>query len=55
MKIVVNDIAASEGGALAVLHDFINDIRINGREHEWIFLLGDKGIDNRVSENLYCK
>ncbi|MDT2971956.1 glycosyltransferase [Enterococcus casseliflavus] len=44
MKIVVNDIAASEGGALAVLHDFINDIRINGREHEWIFLLGDKKI-----------
>lgn len=45
MKIVVNDIAASEGGALAVLHDFIDDVRINGNDHEWFFLLGDKNIE----------
>ena len=41
MRIVVNDIAASKGGALTVLRDFYNCVRENDTENEWIFLLGD--------------
>lgn len=41
MRIVVNDIAASKGGALTVLKDFYNCVRENDRDNEWIFLLGD--------------
>ncbi len=41
MRIVVNDIAASTGGALTVLKEFYNCVRENDRENEWIFLLGD--------------
>ena len=42
MRIVVNDIAASTGGALTVLKDFYNCIKENDQENEWIFLLGDR-------------
>lgn len=42
MRIIVNDIAASKGGALTVLKDFYNCVRENDTENEWIFLLGDK-------------
>lgn len=42
MKIVVNDIAASKGGALTILKDFYNCVRENDTENEWIFLLGDR-------------
>lgn len=42
MRIVVNDIAASKGGALTVLKDFYNCVRENDTENEWIFLLGDR-------------
>ena len=41
MRIVVNDIAASTGGALTVLKEFYNCVKENDRENEWIFLLGD--------------
>ncbi len=41
MRIVVNDIAASKGGALTVLKDFYNCVRENDTENEWIFLLGN--------------
>ena len=41
MRIVVNDIAASTGGALTVLTEFYNCVKQNDRENEWIFLLGD--------------
>lgn len=41
MRIVVNDIAASEGGAMTVLKDFYGYIRENATEHEWIFLLSE--------------
>lgn len=40
MRIVVNDIAASKGGALTVLKDFYSCVRENDTENEWIFLLG---------------
>ncbi len=42
MRIVVNDIAASTGGALTVLKAFYNCIREHDHENEWIFLLGDR-------------
>lgn len=41
MRIVVNDIAASKGGALTVLKDFYHCVRENDTENEWVFLLGD--------------
>lgn len=41
MRIVVNDIAASTGGALTVLKEFYNCVAEHDRENEWIFLLGD--------------
>jgi len=40
MRIVVNDIAASSGGALTVLESFYRYVRDSGGDHEWIFLLG---------------
>ncbi|MCF1619990.1 glycosyltransferase [Tetragenococcus koreensis] len=41
MKIVVNDIAASEGGALTVLQEFYEEIRSSNDSNEWVFLLND--------------
>jgi len=40
MRIVVNDIAASEGGALTILESLSNYIRSCDHVNEWIFLLG---------------
>lgn len=42
MRIVVNDIAASTGGAMVVLRDFYHCVCENDTENEWIFLLADK-------------
>lgn len=40
MRIVVNDIAASAGGALTVLESFFRYVRESDTENEWVFLLG---------------
>ena len=40
MRILVNDIAASKTGALAILLDFYEYVKEKGGEHEWIFLTG---------------
>lgn len=45
MRIVVNDIAASSGGALTVLKEFYKCIRENDTGNEWIFLLCDNWIE----------
>lgn len=45
MKIVLNDIAASSGGALSILRDFYNYIKLNDTGNEWIFLLSDDYIE----------
>lgn len=45
MRIVVNDIAASTGGAMTVLRDFYRCVCEHDTENEWIFLLGDKYFD----------
>ncbi len=42
MRIVVNDIAASTGGAMSVLRDFYTCVCENDYENEWIFLLNDR-------------
>ena len=50
MRIVVNDIAASVGGALSILKDFYNNIKENDKENEWIFLLSSRHIEE--TENI---
>lgn len=45
MRIIVNDIAASCGGALTVLRDFYNTVRTLNDRNEWIFLLGSDLIE----------
>ena len=42
MRIVVNDIAASTGGAMTVLRDFYAAVCAGDKENEWIFLLNDR-------------
>ena len=42
MRIVVNNIAASTGGAMTVLRDFYRCVCENDTENEWIFLLNDR-------------
>lgn len=44
MRIVVNDIAASEGGAMSVLKNFYQEIVEKDDKNEWIFLLGSSYI-----------
>lgn len=45
MRIVVNDIAASSGGALSILKDFYEYVKQNDCTNEWIFLIGGKYIE----------
>lgn len=47
MKIVVDDIAASKTGALSVLRDFYNYIVENDKDNTWIFVLGDRLLEER--------
>lgn len=53
MRIVVNDIAASEGGAMTVLKDFYTDIVKNHVDIEWIFLLGDNYLQETKNIKVY--
>lgn len=53
MKIVVNDIAASAGGARTVLESFYDYVREFDEENEWVFLLGDNLLEN--SERIQTK
>lgn len=39
MKIVVVNFAASEGGALSVLNEFVDNIKKSQTKHDWYFLL----------------
>lgn len=49
MRIVVNDIAATSGGGLAVLESFYRFVREQGGEHEWVFLLGSDLLDEAAN------
>lgn len=48
MRVLVNNIAASYGGAMSVLKDFYNFISIDPecRKHQWIILLSDQYLDS---------
>lgn len=50
LRIIVNDIAASSGGALSVLNDFYDSIIENDDKNEWIFLLS--GSHFRETKNI---
>ena len=50
MRIVVNDIAASSGGAKTVLNDFYQYLVKSNDSNEWFFLLGD--IDIKETEKI---
>lgn len=45
MKIVVNDIAASIGGALSILEDFYDYVKENDFDNQWVFLLSEKLVE----------
>lgn len=45
MKIVVNDIAASKGGAITILKQFYNYVLENDKTNDYVFLLSDKYLD----------
>lgn len=49
MRILVNDIAASAGGARSILESFYAYVRKCGGDHEWIFLLGSDLLDESVN------
>lgn len=53
MRIVVNDIAASKGGAITVLKAFYRCVKKYGGNHEWIFLLGNKYIEETENIQVY--
>ena len=42
MRIVVNDIAASMGGAMSILRDFYACVAESDKENQWVFLLNDQ-------------
>lgn len=46
MRIVVNDIAATSGGALSILRSFYEYLAKNDCDNEWIFLLSDHYIED---------
>jgi glycosyltransferase involved in cell wall biosynthesis len=50
MRIVVNDIAASTGGAMTILEDFYSYIKENDTGIDWVLLLGDNYFNE--SENI---
>lgn len=54
MRIVVNDIAASEGGALSVLRDFYDEIIDKNDDNEWVFLLGDQYLEKKENIKIEC-
>jgi glycosyltransferase involved in cell wall biosynthesis len=49
MKIVVNDIAASTGGAMTILKDFYKYLIDSNDSNEWVFLLGDYYLEETQS------
>jgi len=50
MNIMVFDVPASTVGALSILNDFYNDLKIRqGNEHNWIFVLSKPNIEETES------
>lgn len=46
MRILVNAMAASTGGALSILKDFYNCVKVNDKENEWVFLVSENHIQS---------
>lgn len=53
MRIVVNDIAASTGGARTVLESFYNYVREFDKDNKWVFLLGSDLVNE--TERIHTK
>lgn len=51
MRILVNDIAASSGGAKSILLEFYRFLVESGDKNEWIFLLGEQLVEE--TENIH--
>ena len=51
MRIVVNDFAASVGGAISILVSFYNYLISSGDRNEWFFLLSEKYVEE--TENIH--
>lgn len=54
MRIVVNDIAASCGGAMTILKQFYDYVKHNDTKNEWVFLLGDKYLEETDRIKIRC-
>lgn len=54
MRIVVNDIAASRGGAMTILKQFYNYVREHDTENDWVFLLGDEYLEETPNIEIKC-
>ena len=48
MKIIVNDLAASAGGAMTVLKSFYRYVRENDKANEYIFLLSNHYLEKQI-------
>ena len=53
MRILVNDIAASKGGALTILNQ-VYSYAIQHPDDEWIFMLGSNYLDERSNVHIVC-
>lgn len=54
MRIVVDDVAAQQGGALSILQDFDSYIKDIDHTNEWIYLLSGKYIEERDNVKVLC-
>lgn len=54
MRIIINDIAASTGGAMSILKQFYQFIKENDKHNEWIFLLGNKYLEETENIKILC-
>ncbi|MDT2764687.1 glycosyltransferase [Enterococcus asini] len=52
MKILVNDIAASTGGAISILQDLYDDILKNDSDNEWCFMLSNEYVQAKNNVNI---
>lgn len=54
MRIVVNDIAATYGGGLSILQQFYQYVIEHDKDNEWIFLLGDRYLEETENVKIRC-
>lgn len=54
MRIVINDIAAQNGGALSILKDFDSYIEKHDKYNKWIYLLSGSYVNRRKNVRTLC-